>query len=147
MAVVVVPGPNLIPGPRGEPGGNVLSVALFADLDGMPIGEGTDVIRTSGDTEVGVGAAFFSTAVTGSPYARTFEAEDGRTFEMMAGPFGRAGRKNSTLALCLPKRASFTRVLVMVQSEPIDIPHRTPPWAPCGWPGNMASALLTESIA
>lgn len=44
---------------KGDPGGNVLSVGLFNQIGAMSIPEGTDIIRTSGFSVEGKGAAFY----------------------------------------------------------------------------------------
>lgn len=61
---------------------------VFARLHGAELPAHVSSITTTGDTEVGVGAASFSTRSTGSPFARTFAAADRRRFEMLPGQDG-----------------------------------------------------------
>jgi hypothetical protein len=56
---------------------------LSDPLNPPVIASDVDYIRSSGDTIPGIGAAYFSTTTTGSPYARTFTAADSRVFEML----------------------------------------------------------------
>lgn len=47
-------------GPRGEkgdPGGNIMAIGLFTDASGLSIPVGTDAVRTSGHTVLGIGIA------------------------------------------------------------------------------------------
>jgi hypothetical protein len=45
------------PGAKGDPGGNVMAIGLFTDGHTLTIPSGTDLVRTSGYSTVGIGSA------------------------------------------------------------------------------------------
>ncbi|GGD73838.1 right-handed parallel beta-helix repeat-containing protein [Croceicoccus mobilis] len=73
---------------KGDPGGNVESVGLFAALEGKAIPAGTDRVRSAGYGAIGVGMAeYVADASLDAAYAAAhplscFTAEDGRFFRL-----------------------------------------------------------------
>lgn len=58
-------------GNKGDPGGSVMSVGLFSDINDINIPVGTDYIQTSGFSQRGIGAARYSVDDVGSSVAET----------------------------------------------------------------------------
>lgn len=72
-------------GDKGNPGGNVLAVGLFTEIDELEIPEGVDIIQTSGRNAIGVGAARYArTETTGETAYRT-QSADGAWWELEGG--------------------------------------------------------------
>jgi hypothetical protein len=75
---------------KGDPGGNAMSVGLFAALSGLSIPVGTDAIRTSGYGAVGTGSALYSLVPPANVAALPAEGQgvwwktslNGRTFQL-----------------------------------------------------------------
>lgn len=44
---------------KGDPGGNIMAIGLFQDAHTLEIPDGTDIVRTSGYSELGKGGAFY----------------------------------------------------------------------------------------
>lgn len=55
----VIAVPQGATGAKGDPGGNVDTIGLFADAPGLSIAAGTDAVRTSGHSAVEYGAALY----------------------------------------------------------------------------------------
>lgn len=79
---VTVGGARGAPGYKGDPGGNAMAVGLFTGIVGLTIPAGTNAIRTTGYSVVGVGGAFYkSTTNTGATFYRT-QSADGQWWEL-----------------------------------------------------------------
>ncbi len=85
-AIVENPG---FKGDKGDPGGNVMAIGLFADAGGMAISAGADAVRTAGHTVEGIGIAdyVYDAAVDAAYVAAhpqtSFLAADGRGFRLV----------------------------------------------------------------
>lgn len=97
LAESVLTPPDYI-GPKGDPGGNVMAIGLFTAAAGMGIANGTDIVRTSGYSVVGIGNAEY---VYDATVDAAYVAAHPRTSFLAAS--GRGFR------LCLEQRISVTQ--------------------------------------
>lgn len=73
---------------KGDPGGNAMAVGLFIALPGLAIPDGTDLIQTSGHSQLGYGIARYKAVAAGPATAWRVQTSNGRWFELAADDQG-----------------------------------------------------------
>lgn len=121
-------------GPKGDPGGNIMSIGLFEDASAIEVPDGTDVVRTSGWDEIGKGIAdYFADPAVDAAYVAaypraSFLDTEGRGFRL-AGPnynvhqFGATGEGVTNDGAAFLAAIAYLKSLALADYN-VDSPYR-----------------------